>query len=135
MSPKLLMCDPTIISIHCGAQNTAIYKEDGSLLVFGFLVLFNFILFLFIIFLKGYNSCGKIYFYFIFIFVLFFYFLFLFFIFYIFFFQGQLGVGSKTNVITPTCLIRDQEIKKICLSYYHSMYLRNNGDLYAMGKK
>ena len=48
-------------------------------------------------------------------------------------YNGQLGLGDRTNINKPTLLMHDQSIRKIVCGGNHTFILKTNGELYAFG--
>jgi len=48
-------------------------------------------------------------------------------------YSGQLGLKDNQHRNIPTFLMDSQDIKSICCGIYHSMILKNNGDLMVFG--
>ena len=48
-------------------------------------------------------------------------------------YYNQLGIESDENKNSPVLLMNDTAIKEICAGYFHSMILKENGELFVFG--
>lgn len=46
---------------------------------------------------------------------------------------GQLGLNIATDLFSPTLLLNLKDIKEICLGMFHSVFLNENGSVFAVG--